>query len=112
MPPMFQTLVLSLPTRNSTLRMRVWRALKECGAAVLRDGVYLLARDAALDLESPSLHVGGAEFRSREVRAAEDGDRAELVARDDGVPAYQYLSGSVIQMAHGSATERGDGRVL
>ena len=42
MPPMFQTLVLSLPTRNSTLRMRVWRALKECGAAVLRDGVYLL----------------------------------------------------------------------
>lgn len=44
---MFTALVLSLPTRNSTLRMRVWRALKECGAAVLRDGVYLLARDAA-----------------------------------------------------------------
>lgn len=43
---MFQTLILSLPTRNSTLRMRVWRALKECGAAVLRDGVYLLPKDA------------------------------------------------------------------
>jgi hypothetical protein len=34
-------LVLSLPTRNSTLRMRVWRALKETGCGVLRDGVYL-----------------------------------------------------------------------
>ena len=44
---MFHTLVLSLPTRNSTLRMRVWRALKECGAAVLRDGVYLLPNEAA-----------------------------------------------------------------
>jgi hypothetical protein len=44
---MFNALVLSLPTRNSTLRMRVWRALKECGAAVLRDGVYLLPADAA-----------------------------------------------------------------
>jgi hypothetical protein len=43
---MFAALVLSLPTRNSTLRMRVWRALKECGAAVLRDGVYLLPKDA------------------------------------------------------------------
>jgi hypothetical protein len=43
----FNALVLSLPTGNSTLRMRVWRALKECGAAVLRDGVYLLPKAAA-----------------------------------------------------------------
>jgi hypothetical protein len=35
-------LVLSLPTRNSAMRMRVWRALKETGCAVLRDGVYVL----------------------------------------------------------------------
>jgi len=27
----FNALVLSLPTRNSTLRMRVWRGLKETG---------------------------------------------------------------------------------
>jgi len=43
----FNALVLSLPTRNSTLRMRVWRALKDCGAAALRDGVYLLPANAA-----------------------------------------------------------------
>jgi hypothetical protein len=44
---MFKVLVLSLPTRNSTLRMRVWRALKDCGAAALRDGVYLMPSGAA-----------------------------------------------------------------
>lgn len=38
----FNTLVLSLPTRNSTLRMRLWRSLKESGCGVLRDGVYVL----------------------------------------------------------------------
>ena len=35
-------LILSLPTENATARMRCWRALKACGAVVLRDGVYLL----------------------------------------------------------------------
>lgn len=38
------TLILSLPTENATVRMRAWRALKGCGASVLRDGVYLLPR--------------------------------------------------------------------
>jgi hypothetical protein len=35
-------LVLSLSTENGTARMRAWRALKSSGAAVLRDGAYLL----------------------------------------------------------------------
>lgn len=57
-------LILSLPTRNSTLRMRVWRALKEGGCAVLRDGVYVLpsgsARVAVLArMESEVRSVGG-----------------------------------------------------
>jgi hypothetical protein len=43
----FNVLVLSLPSRNSTLRMRVWRALKQSGCGVLRDGVYLLPAGAA-----------------------------------------------------------------
>lgn len=41
MPP-FLALLTSLPTGNSTIRMRVWRALKSTGCGVLRDGVYLL----------------------------------------------------------------------
>ncbi|HEX2009516.1 MAG TPA: chromate resistance protein ChrB domain-containing protein [Roseateles sp.] len=35
-------LVLSLPTDNTAARMRCWRALKAMGAAVLRDGVYVM----------------------------------------------------------------------
>ena len=88
---MFKTLVLSLPTRNSTLRMRVWRALKECGAAVLRDGVYLLPAAGAFDgLEKEIRSHGGfamtfdatpsdgADLRERFDRTAE---YAGLVAR-------------------------------
>jgi hypothetical protein len=35
-------LITSLPTENATTRMRIWRSLKASGAAVLRDGVYLM----------------------------------------------------------------------
>jgi len=43
----FEALVLSLPARNSTLRMRAWRALREAGCGVLRDGLYLLPAESA-----------------------------------------------------------------
>lgn len=36
------TLITTLPTENATARMRAWRNLKTSGAAVLRDGVYLM----------------------------------------------------------------------
>jgi hypothetical protein len=35
-------LIISLPTESATARQRIWRSLKACGAATLRDGVYLL----------------------------------------------------------------------
>lgn len=35
-------LITSLPTANATVRQRAWRALRASGAAVLRDGVYIL----------------------------------------------------------------------
>jgi hypothetical protein len=57
-----QALVLSLPTRDSTIRMRVWRALKDAGCGVLRDGVYVL----------PAASAGGAVLAAMEseVRSA------------------------------------------
>lgn len=42
MDPYWQMLIMTLPTPNATGRMRIWRALKALGSAVLRDGVYLL----------------------------------------------------------------------
>ena len=46
------TLVTTLPARNTTARMRLWRAAKALGATTLRDGVYLLP-----SLESTTLIV-------------------------------------------------------
>jgi hypothetical protein len=45
----WQLLVVSLPSNSTTLRMRIWRALKALGCAALRDGVYLLPGTAALE---------------------------------------------------------------
>lgn len=45
--PNWIALITSLPTENATARMRAWRSLKASGAAVLRDGVYLMPECAA-----------------------------------------------------------------
>jgi len=60
----FIALVLSLPSKNKTVRMRIWRALHSIGCGVLRDGVYLLPAGAAqasgfAGLESDVKAAGG-----------------------------------------------------
>ncbi len=62
-------LVLTLPTRNATERMRFWRALKAMGCAVLRDGVYLLPRSDA----------GGTALQELAEAVAQAGGTANLV---------------------------------
>lgn len=56
-------LVISLPTQTATVRMRAWRALKACGAAVLRDGVYVLPDTAScqstLETIGADVRIGG-----------------------------------------------------
>jgi hypothetical protein len=61
---LFVALLTSLPAGNSTIRMRVWRALKTTGCGILRDGVYLLPADAPqaaalADAESEIKGAGG-----------------------------------------------------
>ncbi|PTU80840.1 chromate resistance protein [Pseudomonas indoloxydans] len=60
-------LVIGLPTANATARMRAWRALKASGAAVLRDGVYLLPNneeclEALSAVERDILSINGTAF--------------------------------------------------
>ena len=57
----FKALLLSLPTRSSTIRMRVWRTLKNTGCGVLRDGVYILPKEAP---QAASLVELGEEVQS------------------------------------------------
>ena len=60
----FLALFVSLPTKASTGRMRVWRSVKALGCATLRDGVYLLpdsADSAAVlgEVAAQAVDVGG-----------------------------------------------------
>ncbi|MGJ7516217.1 chromate resistance protein ChrB domain-containing protein [Pseudomonas baetica] len=60
-------LILGLPTANATERMRAWRALKASGAAVLRDGAYLLpdipvCREALMSVERDILSINGTAY--------------------------------------------------
>lgn len=78
----FEALVLSLPARNSTLRMRAWRALKEAGCGVLRDGVYVLpaeaAGDGALDRIEAGIRAEGGFAMRLELRPKSAGQLAQM----------------------------------
>lgn len=80
-------LVLSLPTENATVRMRAWRALRAAGAAVLRDGVYLLpSRDGArltLEAIAADVQAGGGNTHLMLADEPLDAGFASLFDRSD-----------------------------
>jgi len=70
------SLITSLPTENATARMRAWRSLKASGAAVLRDGVYLMPEreDCQNTLDSVATDVRAADGTALVVRLEEPTD--------------------------------------
>jgi hypothetical protein len=80
-------LILSLPTENATARMRAWRALKASGAAVLRDGVYLLPQRpgcrALLESVAADVQSAGGSAHLLSVGADTGDDYAALFDRGD-----------------------------
>ena len=88
-------LILSLPARNSTVRMRAWRALKDAGCAVLRDGVYVLPASASAstalgEVESDIRSKGGFAMKV-ELHLQSDEQRAHLRDLFDRSPEYGAL---------------------
>ena len=87
-------LIVSLPTQNSAGRMRVWRALKALGCAVLRDGVYLLPYRA--------------EFRQTLQLQAEDvitgGGNAHVLALNSETPEQQQTFEALFDRSNDYAT--------
>lgn len=80
----FLALFVTLATRESAGRMRVWRALRGLGAATLRDGVYLLPGAAP--------HVAALEQIADDVRGVEgSADIYQISARDEA--QLQFLLG-------------------
>jgi len=95
----FDALVLSLPTRNSTTRMRVWRALKDSGCGVLRDGVYVLPAGAPgarvlPEIESAIRSAGGFAM-TVELKLGSAGQLAQVRNLFDRSADYGALVASV-----------------
>src|SRR5215510_8907671 len=102
-------LITSLPTENATERMRVWRALKTMGAAVLRDGVYVLPgepdrEDALARLAAEIEGAGG----SAHVLRVETRDSEQAQAfRDlfDRTKEYSELAGEIASARKSASTQ-------
>lgn len=93
--------ITSLPTENATVRQRAWRALKSSGAAVLRDGVYLLPgsaeQHAFLAAQAQDVLAGGGSAWVLETREPEGADFANLFNRSED---YAALLAEVSGAAH------------
>lgn len=92
------SLVTTLPTENATVRQRAWRALKASGAAVLRDGVYVMPeRDhcrATLDAVAADVREGGG---TAWVMRMDPPDGLDLVALFDRSNDHAHLLAEVMQ---------------
>jgi DNA-binding transcriptional regulator PaaX len=89
-------LITSLPTENATARMRAWRSLKASGAAVLRDGVYLMPEREACraTLESVATDVRAADGTALVVRIEEPSD-GNFVSLFDRSADFANLLGEI-----------------
>lgn len=95
----FLVLILSLPTENATVRMRAWRALKTSGAAVLRDGVYLMPETEAcrqtLTLIADDVNSGGGTAHLLHILERDDSHFPQLFDRSE---QYTALTSEVQQI--------------
>lgn len=94
------SLITTLPTENATLRQRAWRALKASGAAVLRDGVYLMPErdDCRATLETLAVDVreGGGVAH---VLRVEGPDEASFVSLFDRSNEFATLLDEIGQIS-------------
>src|SRR4051812_46793743 len=100
----YNALVLSLPTRNSTLRMRLWRALKETGCGILRDGVYALPQGtdaSALAKVESDIRASGGFAMTLELKPRNADQFADMRRLFDRSAEYGAL---VVRIAETKAT--------
>jgi len=104
----WQLLIISLPSRHATPRMRAWRALKAVGAAALRDGAYLLpfsvAGEQVLSSQAEAIRrAGGAAHLLRFTFDDATQDR-EMRTLFDRSTEYGQLLKALHALRPGSAT--------
>jgi len=88
-------LITNLPGRNQTLRMRLWRALKSTGAALLKDGVYVLPNSPLarrlFDEHAKEIGEGGGTGHVLSVNANSQSQTASLRKLFDRTAEYAEL---------------------
>ena len=93
--PAWLLFILSLQGQQPAVRMRVWRALKALGTAVLRDGVYLLPNRPEflepLQEQSDEVTASGGSAQTFEVNARDEQQEAEFRQLFDRAPEYEKL---------------------
>lgn len=99
LPPSWLLLIVSLPTGGATARMRVWRKLKACGCAALRDGAYLLPAHAEQatqlsDLAAETVEEGGQAWLLR-VQAQDEDETQAFMALFDRTEEYERWLGEL-----------------
>lgn len=91
-PTAWLMLVVSLPGRSQTPRMRLWRALKGAGAAMLRDGVYVLPANeearALFTVQAGETSRIGGSVHVVPFASTDPKQESELRAAFDRTPAY------------------------
>lgn len=104
----FLALFVSLPSRQTAGRMRIWRALRALGCATLRDGVYLLPES---DEHAATLERIGDEVRAVQGTAdlyrlggRDERQQADIVALFDRGADYAALLAAMADA--GSVTAR------
>jgi len=93
--PAWLLLILTLQGQQQAVRMRVWRALKSLGTAVLRDGVYLLPNRPefveALHEQADEVDASAGSAQIFEVSARDDEQESEFRQLFDRTPEYEKL---------------------
>jgi hypothetical protein len=105
--PAWLLFILTLQGQQPAVRMRVWRALKALGTAVLRDGVYVLPnRDEFLEplqAQSEEVTASGGSAQILEVEARDRAQEAEFRQLFDRTPDYVKLLQEVRTISKGLA---------
>jgi hypothetical protein len=93
--PAWLLFILTLQGQQQAVRMRVWRALKSLGTAVLRDGVYLLPNRPEflepLQGQSDEVTASGGSAQTFEVNSRDDEQESEFRQLFDRTPEYGKL---------------------
>ena len=93
--PEWLLFILTLQGQQPAVRMRVWRALKALGTAVVRDGVYLLPNQPAflapLQAQSQEVSAFGGSAQILEVNARDEEQDTEFRQLFDRGPDYEKL---------------------